>query len=231
MGPIMEQVSNYPFPDKKTSIEELYRDIVFDRIPSEEIREISDLAWNKGSEAAEKIIEMYPDLSIFELVEKEGLSIERIDKDNISGNLRFFSEYYSARKKIFLYTKAIKQWAAVNGMTSEEAEKLILAHEFYHHLECTKLGLTSKLYTVPWLQVGKLTFGRVSVRALSEIGAHGFSLKFYEKIKNSGRTGKSEKKAVLQNAAVNEFLGRTRSKSRDYFENNKILKILSGKWS
>ncbi len=74
-----------------------------------------------------------------------------------------------------LYLKSIELWAKENSLDLRSAENLILSHEFYHFLEWTKLGLTSRLYQVPMIQLGKLKFGHTGIRALSEIGAHAFA--------------------------------------------------------
>ncbi len=60
-------------------------------------------------------------------------------------------------------------------MTRLEAENLILSHEYYHFLEWNKLGLTSRDYQVPMVSIGPLHLGKTGIRALSEIGAHGFA--------------------------------------------------------
>jgi len=171
----------FPFPDKIKSREELTRDIMYKKIPKDEIEAISDMAWNTGVEAAYALTEEYgSDMNIYEIAETSGLTIERVNQDNVSGNIRYFSEYYSSRQKIVLYLGSINKWAKANNMTMREAEELILYHEYFHFLECTKLGLTSKQYMVPIIQIGSFSFGRSGIRALSEIAAHGFSRTLYE---------------------------------------------------
>lgn len=39
-------------------------------------------------------------------------------------------------------------------MTLETAQNVILSHEYFHFLEWTKLGLTSREYQVPMLKLG-----------------------------------------------------------------------------
>ena len=51
-------------------------------------------------------------------------------------------------------------------MTLETAQNVILSHEYFHFLEWTKLGLTSREYQVPMLKLGPLKLGKTGVRAL-----------------------------------------------------------------
>ena len=71
-------------------------------------------------------------------------------------------------------------WAQQNKMTRMEAENLILSHEYYHFLEWNKLGLTSRDYQVPMISIGPLRLGKTGIRALSEIGAHGFAHTYHQ---------------------------------------------------
>lgn len=170
----------FPFPNKTGSREELERDILYKKIPDSDRVNICVNAWNTGVKAAEDICRQFPDKSISEIIKESGLKLERINKDNVSGNIRFFSEYFSGPNKIVLYTASIRLWVKNNNMSENEAERLILSHEYFHFLECNKIGLVSKQYLVPTLRIGKLILAKSGIRALSEIGAHGFSRRFYE---------------------------------------------------
>ena len=57
---------------------------------------------------------------------------------------------------------------------------LILSHEYFHFLEVTELGLTSRDYTVPMVQIGPVRLGKTGLRALSEIGAHAFARTYHD---------------------------------------------------
>ncbi len=170
----------FPFPDKDGAGEELERDLLYRKIPVGELERILDMAWNRGVSAAKMISEKYPRKSMEEISKWEGLRIKRIPSDQVSGRIRYFSEYYSGRREIILYLASIEKWAEHNRLSDKEAVEMILSHEIYHHLECTKLGLTSDLYQIPIIRIGKLKIGKSGIRALSEIGAHGFSRTIYE---------------------------------------------------
>lgn len=178
-----------PFPDRKLAEMELERDSCYGRIPEKDRKKIADQAWLKGETAAEMVFKRSGKTGDFTKIAQEGgLSIERIDVDYISGNQRYFSDYLTGQKKIHLYMKSIALWAAENQFSTEEAVNLILSHEYYHFLEWTEIGLTSREYQVPILKLGPIKLGRTGIRALSEIGAHAFA-RHYEELLSKSRTG------------------------------------------
>ncbi len=189
----------FPFPDRIASREELSRDLLYRKISREDWEKISDRAWDTGVKAAKDLLQQNNGKSIEQIALDEGLVVEHKDVDNVAGNVRYFSEYYSGPKKIILYDASIKKWSKANSLTVKEANELILSHEIYHHLECTKLGLTSKQYTVPTIQIGKFKIGKSGIRALSEIAAHGFSRTFYEECGLMPDSKGNKKDAILQN--------------------------------
>jgi len=219
---------SYPFPDKETSREELKRDLLYEKIKEEDRNTISDRAWETGAAAAFTILQSYQDKTIYEIASAEGLKITYISKDFIAGNVRYFSEYYSGRKEIIMYTQAIEKWAKSNKVKNEEAYELILAHEFFHHLECTKLGLTSKQYLVPRIRIGKFSFGKAGIRALSEIGAHGFSYIIYKE-RNDIKTDNSKPIPELSNHAMNDMVFAGKEKARKIYTDNPVMRFLTGK--
>jgi hypothetical protein len=172
---------SFPFPGFELAEQELSYDYCYGKIPVSQRGEIAKAAWDRGAAAAREIFARYNgEKNFFAIAEKTGLSCEWIDKDNVIGNRRYFSEYLSGKKQILLYAKSVDLWAEKQGMNREEAGNLILSHEYFHFLECTSLGLTSRLYQVPMLIIGPLKIGRTGIRALSEIGAHAFARAYYE---------------------------------------------------
>ncbi len=216
----------YPFPDKLASREELKRDLLYRKIPAQDLDPIADRAWETGAEAAKTALAEHPGQTIFQLAQAEGLAVEHRAVDKVSGKVRYFSEYYAGRKTIFLYDDSIRKWADANGLSQGAAEELILAHEIFHHFECTRLGQTSRQYTVPQLRLGPVKLGRSGIRALSEIGAHGFSYTWYE---HRGKLPHREGAPQLVNHAVNDAEFHGRDTARKIFEDNPIMRTLSGK--
>lgn len=170
-----------PFPGPELAQEELARDSCYAKIPAEDRDDIIAMAWQKGEAAALMVWQRYRGEKDFFVIAKEaGLDCQRVNKDYVLGNQRCFSDYLSGKNSIRLFTRSISLWAEQNDLTQQQAENLILSHEFFHFLECTELGLTSRQYQVPMLIFGPLKLGKTGIRALSEIGAHAFARCYYE---------------------------------------------------
>lgn len=171
----------FPFPGKELAAKELSYDVCYGKIAEADRAVIADQAWQKGEEAARKMWKKFGgDYNFFKIAAESGLSCEKINADYVVGGRRYFSDYISGKSEIHLYTQSVAKWAAQNNLTQEQAENLILSHEYYHFLEWTAIGLTSRIYEVPMLQIGKLKIGKTGIRALSEIGAHAFARTYYE---------------------------------------------------
>lgn len=165
-----------PFPDRSLADQELTYDPCYSRIPEADRDRIVDAAWNKGCAAARAVYEQSGGSADFVAICKDsGLTLIERDIDYVSGNQRYFSDYVSGKNCITLYLRSIDLWAEQNHMTRLEAENLILSHEYYHYLEWNRLGLTSRDYQVPMISIGPIRLGKTGIRALSEIGAHGFA--------------------------------------------------------
>lgn len=194
----------FPFPDKVASREELAKDVLYKKIPESDREIIVERAWDTGVAAAVDLFAKYgTDQSIEEIVTECGLAVERVAKDNVVGKMRYFSEYYSGRNKIVLYTDSIDLWAKANEFSISDAEELILAHEFYHFLECTSLGLTSNQYRVATIKIGKWPLCLSGIQALSEIGAHGFARAYYELKGKLGKEAISKEAKIKRSTAEN----------------------------
>lgn len=170
----------FPFPGLELAHQELERDSCYAKILEQDREEIIAMAWSQGEKEAQKIWEKYKgEIDFFAIAKRAGLSCISVDKDYVLGNQRYFSDYLSGKNSIRLYTRSIRLWAKENGLTQQQAENLILSHEFFHFLECTELGLISRRYQVPMLLLGPLKLGKTGIRALSEIGAHAFAHRYY----------------------------------------------------
>lgn len=205
---------SFPFPDRIMSREELTRDIQYRKIPKQDINTISDLAWFTGVQAAEAMFQQHElPTNIFQIAKKEGLIVERCNKDRVVGKVRFFSEYYSRENKIVLYTTSIKKWARNNGISYRDAVELIMAHEYFHYLEMNKIGLTSKQYQVPTVKIGKWVIFKSGLLSLSEIGAHGFSRTYYERVKDKSIQNCGTKYVANLAVNINELNSNLRKKN------------------
>lgn len=176
------KIKKFPFPSKEAAREELMRDVSISRVPKEDIDLILNVAWERGAETAKKIKKTNEDYLRFDnIISKYNLKIIDKDIDYTVGKTRYFSEYYTKKKVIIMYLKSIEKWAIYNELSNDEAYNLILAHEFFHFLEYTRIGLTSRLYTRPLVQFGKFKVGKTGVKAMSEIGAHAFVYELFSK--------------------------------------------------
>jgi hypothetical protein len=171
----------FPFPSRELAYKELSRDPCYGKIPPEDREAVVDRAWKKGEAAAAMIREEWRgEGNFFVIASQCGLRCRRIPKDYVLGGRRYFCEYISGQNLINMYTLSISLWAEENNLPQEDAENLILGHEFFHFLEWTRLGLSSRDYQVPIIRIGKLRIGKTGIRALSEIGAHAFSRACFE---------------------------------------------------
>jgi hypothetical protein len=176
----------FPFPGRELALEELRHDPCYGKIPPGDRQGAVDAAWQKGAVAAESLwLETGGERNFFLIAAESGLSCRRVPRDYVLGGRRYFCDYISGQGLITLYTGSIALWAEDNRLETEEAENLILSHEYFHFLEWTKLGLSSRDYLVPMLILGPCKLGRTGIRALSEIGAHGFARTYYEKGKKT----------------------------------------------
>ena len=170
-----------PFPDYRLNGKELSCDICHSKIPAEDIERISRQAWGIGADAARELFCAEQGLYDFvKIAGTCGLRVDKIDKDYIIGNRRCFGDYFPKQKCVRLYLRSIALWAAQNNLDADVATQLILSHEFFHYLEYSKLGPTSRIYRTPVLAFGIFRIGGAGVRALSEIGAHAFARTYYE---------------------------------------------------
>ena len=182
--------SRFPFPTRELALKELSWDRFVVRIPEEDKEHVIDLAWSKGERAAHMVFEESNGQSdFFKICKDAGMTIIKKDIDCVYGNQRYFSDYVSGTKEITLYEQSCELWAKQNQIGLHEAQNLILMHEFFHVLETTRLGLTSKEYTVPLITIGPLKLGKTGIHALSEIAAHAFTNTYYGLLHNVSDAG------------------------------------------
>ena len=187
---ISDSASRFPFPTQELARKELLWDRFVARIPEKDKERIVDLAWLKGERAAHMVFEESNGQSdFFQICKDAGMTIIKKDIDCVYGNQRYFSDYVSGTKEITLYEQSCALWAKQNQLELHEAQNLILMHEFFHVLETTRLGLTSKEYTVPLITIGPFKLGKTGIHALSEIAAHAFTNTYYGLLHNVSDTG------------------------------------------
>ena len=171
----------FPFPGRELADKELTYDPCYGKIPEADRAVIVEKAWQKGTKAAQMVFARENGSFDFHSIARvSGLKLVEIPKDYIVGKQRYFSDYISGQNLINLYSGSIQKWAEQNELEYDVAVNLILSHEYYHYLEMNEIGLASRDYLVPMVQIGPLKLGKTGIRALSEVGAHAFARKYYE---------------------------------------------------
>lgn len=196
-------MKQFPFPGRENSMDDLMRDTVYSRIPENEREKLCDLGWQHGLNTAAKIINDFGLQHIESIATQKGINLLREEREKIAGGLRYFSEFFEKEKKVVLYTVSVKKFASENRLTYSEAEELILAHEFYHYMECYETGNTAALYQVPILKLGNMVLMKSNVRALSEIAANAFARAYWEN-RYGSVTGEMAAKKVFHNAVLSD---------------------------
>lgn len=174
----------FPFPGRELADQELTYDPCYGKIPEADRASIVEKAWQKGTKAAQAVFAREDGSFDFHTIaRKSGLKLMEIPKDYIVGKQRYFSDYISGQNLINLYSHSIQKWAEQNALEYDVAVNLILSHEYYHYLEMNEIGLASRDYLVPMVQIGPLKLGKTGIRALSEVGAHAFARKYFDLVK------------------------------------------------
>ena len=97
-----------PFPGRELADQELTYDVCYAKILPQDRASIVERAWRKGEQAARDIFVKYGgEMDFFKIAADSGLVCECVDKDYISGNQRYFSDYISGQSRIHLYLGAI----------------------------------------------------------------------------------------------------------------------------
>jgi|GEM_PF-1383644 len=179
----MADAARCPFPDKNDALKMLQRDYVFGKINKEDIPLIIEDAWSTGEKAAEDFLAEHAGkepLNFREIMRESGIRIITENRDFVSGRLRYFADYQPKANKVTLYRQSIEIWARHYGYDYEQACNLILMHEYFHYLEHTKLGYTSRHYSVHMLSLFGIKIGKTGIGCLCEIAADAFARKLYK---------------------------------------------------
>ena len=175
-------LKEFPFPDKESSREILKNDPCYGKIPEDQVEMVFEDAWQTGIQQAREFIHEHCltlDFDMTQILQKLGFIILVENADYVMGNIRYFCEYFPEKNKITVYSKSIDLWAESNGLLPEQSKNIILAHEFFHYLEAKHLGWISKRCLVPMLKIGKFSFGKTGIAALSEVAANAFANEYY----------------------------------------------------
>lgn len=175
------------FKDKnELGMSELKRDAVFSRIPPERYDEMISFSWQTGESAARDYTKKTGSSIPSEMAKRMKLKIKSENWEQGHGNVRVYSEYEDKFNLITLHPNVISagiQKARSHGLNQVKsyaaARELFIAHEIFHHLECRKLGLTSRKMEITTFQFGPVKI-KSGIRALCEIAAHAFTRTLYD---------------------------------------------------
>ena len=170
--------------DFKAGYLQLMEDYMFHKIPREMRDKLVNVGSNIGSENAQNVVLETKSRDPSFIAKQLGAEIYRTSEDNSVGTLLICSEYYPVTIRI--YEKSITQLkTSVERLQlqdlfpPEKIEPFHIAHELFHHLEKTRIGVLCEQYPVETQHFGPIRL-KSRIRALSEIGAHAFSKNLLE---------------------------------------------------
>jgi hypothetical protein len=165
--------------DFKAGYLQLMEDFMFDRIPSDVRVKLVNVGLNIGSDHAQKVVQQSKSRDPLFIARQLGAEVNWTSEDNVIGTLLICSEYYPVTIRI--YERSINQlktsvakFELQDLFPPEKIESFYIAHELFHHLEKTRIGVLSEQYLVETQRLGPIRL-KSRIRALSEIGAHAFS--------------------------------------------------------
>lgn len=173
----------FPFPDKDACATIYKKDPCYPKIPECDRKTVFENAWETGIREAKCFLdEIGPEgLSMYSVLVRQGYSVRAEDTDYVMGMTRYFCELYPADNSVVIYRKSVQLWADEQGLSYGLAKNIILAHEYFHHLEVRKIGWVSRQYLVPMLKIGRLSIGKTGIAALSEVAANAFANEYYRR--------------------------------------------------
>ena len=172
---------NELFSDEALAVMELQRDLLFHRIPKENIRQYVEIPIAVGRENAEKL----HNRPISELCEEKQIKIRLSDGAQGMAGMTFRASitYSGNGAELTLFKNAIDD-LMINAnvyllpedrFTSQSARDMLIAHELFHFLEFSDIGDTAN--RTEKVEIQKL-FGRrrfANIMRCGEVGAHAFA--------------------------------------------------------
>jgi hypothetical protein len=154
---------------------------LYAKIPvSSRIRFVQD-SINIGAQTALAMIREFGTRDPVSIANQSGVRIERVSGSKIIADIPIHSEYVPSIKTIYVYEKSMRQLEGAilrlnlrEIFPLEELFSLHVAHEVFHHIECTRVGPLSERHKVVTFSLGPIRF-MSAVRSLSEIGADSFA--------------------------------------------------------
>lgn len=167
--------------ENRVAYEILKEDLSFPKIPLDIHEELINYALDVGEETANSMLEEFGISNPFTICDRLKLKVV-IDTSSIEkGRFIFFSKYQPSPPKIIIYQEAINILQALiekHNIRSKfffpDLLSIQVAHELFHHLEKTRVGIVARRLRVYTFKFGPIKISS-KVKALSEIAAHTFS--------------------------------------------------------
>jgi len=162
------------FSDEFLAYLELKQDMLFHKIPVEDIWNYLEKSLAIGKDFALKVRSK----DIFDLYGESGIKIKEEKHDGVFYKVQMRAQFESDRKGnnlVYLYEKSIAQLAEENNLSLKEMKRVILAHEYFHYLEEKS---ESHVYDqfAPIESAKILVFSqKAHIRRTSEVAANAFA--------------------------------------------------------
>ncbi len=163
--------------DELMSLAELREDLYYKKISEEKIRYYINESIKIGQEAANNILNKYQGSSLIEICEEKKLKLDKPDEEYDFEIVKLRGEYDSDENSIILYDLSIKKLEkALNDakvgleLSYDEIKEIQIAHELYHYLEDTEIGVTYKKLEDVRIFLTK----KYPIKKTSDIAAHIF---------------------------------------------------------
>lgn len=155
----------------------LSQDPLYPRLPAKRRRELILQAREAGEEMARRIQGQYDTGDLRALCLSLGATVRQVPGEEACGV--YFLAQFREPDQILLAEGLLREMETTLGRAFSRlppipVERLLLAHELYHLLECRNPEWTSCVMTVPYWRLGPWQWNRRLVSA-SEIGAMAFA--------------------------------------------------------
>lgn len=162
------------FSDEFLAYLELKQDMLFHKIPSENIWYYLEKSLAIGKIFASKS----KSKDIFALYEDNEIEIKEEKHDGVFYKVQMRAQFESDRKGnnlVYLYEKSIAQLAEANHLGLKEMKRIILTHEYFHYLEeKSETHVYDQFAPIESAKI--LGFSRKAhIRRTSEIAANAFA--------------------------------------------------------
>lgn len=162
------------FSDEFLAYLELKQDMLFHKIPSEDILYYLEKSLSIGKNFSSKT----KSKDIFEHYAENNIKIKVEKHDGVFYKVQMRAQFESDRKGnnlVYLYEKSIAELAEINRISLKAMKQIVLAHEYFHYLEEKSSNHVYNQFS-PIESLKILGFSqKAHIRRTSEIAANSFA--------------------------------------------------------